>query len=123
MRPVRDLVLGDGVLSTLGRGFAVLGAIAAWFVHLNVSYLFVPWACRWGSTWPLHVVTVALTAPAILAGLLSWVILVDARERGAPHPARDNRRLWGLAGVVMSAMFTTTIGFVWLSTMMIDPCA
>lgn len=65
---------------SIAAGVVVAGAAAIWFVHLTVSYALVPYRCRSGNDWPMHVVT--LVSLAALAAV--WVL---ARRRLRPTGA------------------------------------
>lgn len=86
-----------------------------WFVHLNVSYLLVPPACRAGERWPFAAVTavamVAMVPPAL-------------RARRAVRSSATGELDWflGLFGVAMAALFSLVTLLVGASPLLVDPC-
>ena len=92
---------------TAGRltlAFAVFGGMAAWVLHLGVSYALVPLVCETGHTFLFHVLTggTGLTAAgATAAGARIW------RTTRGGDCASDDRvpRFLALAGMLLSAYF------------------
>ena len=113
----------EGVVPALVRAFVVVGGLLAWFAHLNVTYLLVPVACRWGTTWPLHAVTVVFLLPTLASGLLGWVLVRRTDRPRGGDDGRENLHLWGVSGVALSALFAVTIVAVWASNLAVDACA
>lgn len=125
-----------------GKGALALGLLAgpvAWFAHLNVSYVLVPWICDGGPGWALHVVTVAAS---LLAGSGAGVALAAYRGAGGtesrtrwldppvghgtsdwsrPGALRaDARSLVSLTGLLLSAFFLFLILAEGLPTLLRD---
>lgn len=88
---------------------------AAWFVHLNVSYLLVPPSCRAEHHWWLVAVTVpplVLTAVVTALSYRAWT--------NADRSATD--RAAGVTGVLMGCLFFIVIVVLGLANIVVDPC-
>jgi hypothetical protein len=88
-----------------------------WFAHLNLTYLFVPWACDDGTRLLLHLTTLvaaALTTAALVVGALARTI------RRPEDPWASTAALWG--GLVFGALFLAAIVFNGIANIVIDPC-
>jgi hypothetical protein len=88
---------------------------AAWFAHLNVSYLLVPVSCRVGHPWWLVAVTIPAVVLAAAPMALSW------RTWHRPDRAPTDRTA-GLIGALLGALFLLTIAALGLSNVVVDPC-
>lgn len=82
-------------------------APAAFFIHLQVAYVLVPWACATGSHFSLHLV-------ALLAVITSLVGVLLARSQ--------REQFLGLVGSVTSAMFALILIAQWVAGLFITPC-
>lgn len=107
------------------RTFVLFGPMAAWFAHLNVSYLLVPWSCRWGHAWGLHAATVVL---AVVAATGTWLAVRLAgarpgRELPDDRPGARTGPFLGFYGAVLGGLFTLTILVQGMGNLVIDPCA
>lgn len=88
---------------------------AAWFLHLNVSYVLVPPSCRAGHRWFLAAVTVVALAAVVPSGLHAL------RARGDQDPTGLGAFL-GPLGVWVAAIFASAILLVGLSALVVGPC-
>lgn len=88
---------------------------AAWFLHLNVSYLLVPPSCRADARWPFAAITAVAFAAMVLPAL---------RSRRAMREARTGELDWflGLFGIVMAILFAGATLVVGASPVLVDPC-
>lgn len=109
----------------------------AWAAHIGARYPLVQVACGSGTSLPLHAVSAACTAVA-LVGLVAAVATVRRSTRArvsdtapeqelAPLHAPDARRLHRIgflarAGVVNSAVFLGAIALEALTAFVHDPC-
>lgn len=103
-----------GVRGWLHRTFAVLGAPAAWFAHLSISYLIVPEACTAGTVagmWVVSVVHLAVAVTAVVVSTRLW--------RGA---ASDRDRFLGVLGIGNGLLFVAVILVERIPVLAIDPC-
>lgn len=66
-------------------GFGLLGGMAAWALHLGVSYFAVPWVCARDAGGVLHALTVAAGALAAAATWAAWSAW-RRMEEGPPAP-------------------------------------
>jgi hypothetical protein len=104
---------------------AIFGPMALWFAHLNLSYLLVPWSCRWGHTWVLHLVTVAAALGAIGCLLLArrlWRSRPGV-DLPADRPASRTGPFLGYFGFLTGGLFLLVILLAGVSNAVIDPCA
>jgi hypothetical protein len=105
--------------------FAALaaGPIAV-LAGMEAKYLLVPWSCRTGASWMLHVVSVAaivIAALGMLAASRSW------RSAGAEWPrdeatAAGRVRFLAAMGVLLGAMSILVIAAQWFPDFLISPC-
>jgi hypothetical protein len=125
--PVRDPV-PERAMSE-GRGLSLqwiglLFAPAVFFVHLQVAYVMVRWACiRDGAIW-IHVLgafSVVLAAAGMWAAWRVW------SEAGGDAPgegggAQPRARFLGVCGLLTSAMFVLLLAAQWVAAFFISPC-
>lgn len=88
---------------------------AAWFVHLNVSYVLVPPSCRAGHRWFLLGVTVAALAVIIAPAVRSRRV-----RRGRSGDGLD--AFLGRMAIWFSALFAGATVLVGLSAAIVGPC-
>lgn len=119
---------------------ALLGAPAAWAVHIGARYPLVPVACDARSVWPL----VAVTLGCLLGGGLSLAVAMwlsrrcDAAGTRTPRDRTDEEllaarapderalsrlALLGRAGVLTSLVFLGAIAAEGITPLFHDPCA
>lgn len=110
--------------SSLGRwarAQALLGGPFWWAWHLGAMYWFIPRACRWGTTWPLHVITLVVLA---ILGHALWLgirLMREARDLGdAPGAARE--LFLGWVGIAFTAFFMAVTLAEWFPAVQLDPC-
>jgi hypothetical protein len=83
----------------------------AWFLHQQLSYMLVPWACSTGRQFILYGVTLAMLLLAIGSGLTarqSWRRL----GRDEPHEAGEvvaRSRFMAIVGMLSGVMFSLVI--------------
>jgi hypothetical protein len=84
---------------------------SAWFLHQQLSYILVPWACETGRQFILYLVTLAMLLLALAGGLMArraWQCLGhDEPDEAGGVLARS--RFMAVAGVLSSAMFSLAI--------------
>ena len=99
-------------------------APAAFFAHLQVRYVLVPWACATnGQIW-IHLVGVLSLAIAVMGALAArrtW------RSAGGEDPteaggAMPRTRMLGVMGVGISLMFILVLLGQWLSAFFFSAC-
>ena len=99
-------------------------APAAFFAHLQVRYVLVPWACATNGQLWIHVVGVLSLAIAVLGALAArrtW------RSAGGEDPteaggAMPRTRMLGVMGVGISLMFILVLLGQWLSAFFFSAC-
>lgn len=105
-----------------------MGAATAvvWFVHLALSYAFVPSACRGGSAVPLLIVTIV----GLCAGAAATVVAGRSTAADdAPPPWRDQRgagtprQRLSSVGFAMAGYFTFVMLLAALVPILVAPCA
>jgi hypothetical protein len=95
--------------------FLALVPPLAWFLHLNVSYLLVPLACRVGHPWWLVAASIPPLVAIALTSWLSWRAW-HADERS------DTDRTAGVTGVALGALFGLVSLTILLANVVVDPC-
>jgi hypothetical protein len=99
-------------------------APAAFFSHLQVRYVLVPWACATnGSLW-IHVVDVLAIAVALLGAFVAWRTWQragrdDPSEAGGAVP---RTRMLAVTGVGASLMFALVLLAQWMTSFFFSPC-
>ena len=96
----------------------------AWFLHQQLSYLLVSWACTTGRPFTFYVVTVLMLLPALGGGLFSWLIWKrlghDEPDEAGGVQARG--RFMAVAGLLSSIMFCLVILAQALPSFMLNAC-
>jgi hypothetical protein len=99
-------------------------APAAFFTHLQVRYVLVPWACATnGQIW-IHVVDVLALALALLGAFFGWRTWQsagreDPSEAGGAIP---RTRMMGAMGVGTSLMFALVLLGQWTTSFFFSAC-
>lgn len=104
----------------------ILGAPAAWLIHLQIIYTLCPWACHTGHTWVLHVISIAfLLLLAVLAAIcwLDWKRAGEQIASDTDDPPIGRKRLVAGVGLMLaSLLFVATVAQV-IAGFLIRPCA
>jgi hypothetical protein len=99
-------------------------APAAFFTHLQIGYVLVPWACTThGEIW-LHVVgvlSVVLAAVGVAAGWLAHA-RADNDQPNEGGGSVPRTRFVGVIGICMSGIFTLILFAQWIAAFFISPC-
>jgi hypothetical protein len=88
--------------------YGVLAGPIAFMAQMQLKFMLVPWCCSIGSQWWLHLVTLVALVFPISSGLIAWRMWAaagmntDTKEGGE----FGRTRAMGLAGVLVSAMFS-----------------
>ncbi|MDQ4075805.1 MAG: hypothetical protein M3220_06095 [Chloroflexota bacterium] len=105
-------------------GIALLGPVAVWALHLNVSYFLVQPVCVMGGQIALHIASV-VSVGLVLIPLLTSIRLL--RTHGGSF--RDNlegRDDWlafvGLLGIALSLISGVAVIAQWTPMFVLDPC-
>lgn len=99
-------------------------APAAFFAHLQIRYVLVPWACATnGHVW-IHVVDVLALAVALVGAFVGWRTWERAgREKPSEAGGAVPRtRMMGVMGVGMSLMFALVLLGQWVTNFFFSPC-
>ncbi len=104
--------------------FGVLGAPLAWSLHLLVSYTLVPPICWDGGIIALHLISLALAAVALAAGLIAWREWRQTRASGQEdiHGTGSRPGFMALFGVFASVIFFVGILLIWAPIFVVNPC-
>ena len=104
---------------------ALLAPPVAWFTALTAAYFMVAWACRSGVARALlHGVLLACLAPAAAGGrvaLRSWRRSGGEWPGEGPDP-RARARFLAVLGLFGGILFSVTILWFWLATLVLSPC-
>ncbi len=104
----------------LRRGFAMLGAPTAWFVHLSVAYALVPGACRsgWG-----EVATAASTVVVLAVAAASGVVAHRLATRAVdPHREKELDVMLGWVGMLLTVLFSLVIVGIGAAALGVQAC-
>jgi hypothetical protein len=103
------------------RTDALLGGIVWWACHLGGSYWLIPRMCEMGATWPVHLLTVAMVALIVRAGLSS--VQLERAAKAEPESYGATRDVWlGWVGLSLSIFFGWVTVAEWVPVLFLDPC-
>ena len=99
-------------------------APAAFFTHLQVRYVLVPWACATNGWLWIHVVDVLAIAVALLGAYVAWGTW---RRAGRDEPSEaegavPRTRMMGVMGLGTSLMFAFVLLGQWMTSFFFSPC-
>jgi hypothetical protein len=99
-------------------------APAAFFTHLQVRYVLVPWACATNGQLWIHVVDALALAIAMLGAFVAWRTWQSAgREKpGEAGGAVPRTRMLGVVGFGMSLMFALVLLGQWTGAFFLSAC-
>lgn len=84
----------------------LIGPIA-WALHLQISYMLVPWACENGWQFIMHLVTLGSLGLAIVGGLIAWSNL---KRTGMQNGGNEgSSRFLAYTGLLSSGLFMAVI--------------
>jgi hypothetical protein len=98
--------------SSLAREWTgVLAGPTAFGIYHTVSYAIVKWTCGNGHMVVLHLLTVAALAATAGGAYASWSVLQETAENAVEDGGRprDRARFMAMFGLVMCALFATTM--------------
>jgi hypothetical protein len=100
-------------------------APAAFFAHLQLAYMLVPWSCASGNHLWLHVVGVLSVLVALAGTALAWMVWQregrgEPGDHGGPFP---RARFIAVTALGMSAVFSLLLFWQWIAAFFLSPCA
>lgn len=111
--------------STLPLWFGLLGPPAFWAARISISYVVIPFACRAGDVWALHLVALFALAGTMAAGSTAYRAWRACR-RGDSSESADPRRarssFLALSGILIAVFFGAVIVAESSANLMFDPC-
>jgi hypothetical protein len=104
--------------------FGFLGGAIAWLLHLFIGYLLVGYACHFGLTFLIHIVSVVLLGVSLLSGWVSYRSWQDlGRSTEDEGEGVIGRSRWmALSGMVAGGWFAVVIVAQWIPVFMLPPC-
>lgn len=123
-REGRGRIRASSSTSMAAQWTAFLVAPAAFFAHLQLGYVLVPWSCVRGTPLPLHVAGAASVALALAGARLAWRVWsregrAAPGEGGGPAP---RARFVALCALMMAALFVLLLAVQWAQVFVISPC-
>lgn len=99
-------------------------APAAFFAHLQVRYVLVPWACATNGQLWIHVVGALALAIAVVGAFAAWRTWQSAgrEEPGEAGGAIPRTRMLGVVGLGMSLMFALVLLGQWTGAFFLSAC-
>jgi hypothetical protein len=99
-------------------------APAAFFAHLQIRYVLVPWACAVNGWVWVHLVDVLSLAITLLGVLAAWRTWQRAgrEEPSEAGGAIPRTRMMGVMGVGTSLLFTLLLLAQWMTSFFFTPC-
>ena len=112
-----------------GRGLllqyaALFLAPAAFFTHLQLGYVLVPWSCEHRNTLWIHVVSGLAVLMAAAGVVVSWQVWRRSGE-GVPDDAQaplSRVRLVAIMGGAVSLLFVFLLLAQWTPAFVLTPC-
>lgn len=128
IRRGRDRVRAHGATSLAMQWTGFFLAPAAFFAHLQVAYVLVPWSCMRDNRLWLHVAGAVSVLLALTGVAVAWTVWSRESDAGLEAPGehggpRPRARFLAVAGVVMSAMFALLLAAQWAAALFLSPCA
>ena len=99
-------------------------APAAFFAHLQLTYVLVPWACvRNGELW-IHLAGALSVVLAAVGAYVAWRTWQSGgrQEPGEAGGAMPRTRLLGVLGLGLSLMFALLLMGQWMTAFFFSPC-
>ena len=99
-------------------------APAAFFVHLQLTYVLVPWACVRRGEPMIHLAGALSVVLAVIGALVAWRTWQRAgrADPGEGGGAMPRTRLLGVLGLGMSLMFALLLIGQWMTAFFLSPC-
>ena len=99
-------------------------APAAFFAHLQIRYVLVPWACATNGQLWIHVVDVLALVLALLGAFAGWRTWERAgrEEPSEAGGAVPRTRMMGVTGLATSLMFALVLLAQWVTNFFFSPC-
>jgi hypothetical protein len=99
-------------------------APAAFFAHLQLRYVLVPWACVRDGEASIHLVGALSVVLAALGAFVAWRTWqrAGAEDPGEAGGAMPRTRLLGVVGLGMSLLFTLLLLAQWATAFFLSPC-
>ena len=119
-----ELLGSDEERAPLLQWLGLLLAPAAFFAHLQVAYVLVPWSCVVrGQLW-VHVAGAAAIALAAVGTWAAWRthVLAESEQPTDGAGAVPRTRFLGDVGLCTSAMFVLLLVAQWAAGFIISPC-
>lgn len=97
---------------------------AAFFTHLQIGYVLVPWACTTHQDIWVHVSGVASMLLSLIGTMAAWRTWMRAgrEEPGCGAGALPRTRFLGATGFGMGAIFTLILTMQWVAAFFIGTC-
>jgi hypothetical protein len=115
----------DGARSSLfAQWTGLFLAPAAFFAHLQIAYVLVPWSCATGDRLWLNVVDAVSVILALVGTAIArrvWTTDDLGQNGGAGGPS-SRARFLGITGAVMGATFVLLLAAQWAAAWIISPC-
>jgi hypothetical protein len=102
----------------------VVAPPALLLLQIGVNYALVPWACRTGHVWVIHLVSLCCLAGALGGTAFSFATWTALGHGGARSGAGtlENARFVSLGGLALSLGIALAILAVALPTFVLGPC-
>jgi hypothetical protein len=115
----------DGARSSLAAQWTgMFLAPAAFFAHLQVAYVLVPWSCATGNRLWLNVTDALSVVVAAIGTVIARRVwsCEEAGQASATDGPLSRARFLGIIGAVIGAMFVLLLVAQWSASWMISPC-
>ncbi len=96
----------------------------AWALHMQVSYLLVPWVCTTGMRFALHLTTILALLAAATGGFIAWRCWreIHHHDTNAASVVLRRTRFLAVVGLLVSSLFFVVIAVQGLPNFFLDAC-
>lgn len=121
----RDRPRAQSASSLAAQMTSLFLAPTAFFAHLQLAYVLVPWSCALGNRLWLHAAGLASVLIAGAATALAWMVWLRERgakpgDQGGPFP---RARFIAVTALGMNAVLLLLLLWQWIAAFLISPCS
>jgi hypothetical protein len=117
-----SLIEGSSARQNLALWVAVLGSAAVWFVHMQINYVLVEWACWTNRPWVLKLTSLLFLLVAAAPGWIAWNQWSAAGSGERQSAGLGRRRFMAVLGLMLTGLFVLLIAAQAIPTFFVNPC-
>ncbi len=116
--------------AALGTVLLALGP-GIWFLHLSLTYAFVPEVCQLGNALPFHALSVVAVVGLVVTTVVAYRALPDRRDvrrwtlapSVGPRGQERERPVLFVLSALLAAYFLVVVVLTWLVPIVLHRCA